>query len=204
MRPPDRRQIRAMLAMSAHPSVWPAMTVRHWARLAELMLDAIPDDEAARAEVRRAHPGWTDQADAAADEAMALHDELVVPGVDRVSLNVDHAAEMAMRGQVLRVMAGLVGELLDTCPHVSVSCPRPMFAASWTRQVDCLACFRVSEQPDPSPEEARTCDLCGRLGREPTTLATPTIGILTIGMGVCARCVHRLSLLAPPGGRHAD
>ena len=198
----DRDQITRILAWTSVPANWRMMTPRHWRRLGWLMLRAVPDEAEAREEIRQAHPGWADQADAAAAEAFGMTD-LGIPGYDRVILDPDFTAECALRGQVLRVLAGLAGGCLTACPHASVETPRPIFAAAWGDRVDCRRCVTTHQQPDPTPLQARTCDLCGRVGRKPTILATPQVGMLTIGMGVCPDCVIRLALNTP-GVAHRD
>lgn len=191
---PDRRAVWAMLTWTSVPAIWRQLTPRHWAALGRLMIDAIPDEDAARAEVNERHPGWADQADAAAAEAFRLTDRAVIPGTDRVTMEPDRIAEWGLRGQVLRIMAGLAGGSLKGCQHVDIATPTPMFAASWGTYVTCRRCFARAPREEPSAVEAVTCDLCGRRQHHrPVMLATPTVGLLTIGMGVCVDCVARMA-----------
>lgn len=189
----QRGEILTLLSMTARPEVWRMMQARHWAKLGRWVSTAV-DEDAERAKIREAHPAWADQADAAADEAMALAGLGLGVGVVRGELNIDAPAEWALRGQVIRVLAGLASGCLTGCPHADLHFPRPLFAASWGSRVDCRNCLASHEQPDPSPVEARTCDLCGLVQWMPTRLATPTIGMLTLGLGVCPKCVRRMGV----------
>jgi hypothetical protein len=185
--------IRSLMAMTARPEVWRVMQARHWLKLGRMMTEIV-DEDAERARIRESYPAWADQIDAASDEALALAGLPLGGAPIRGELNIDQAAEWALRGQVVRVLAGLASKCLTGCPHADLYRPRPLFAASWGNRVDCRACLASHEQPDPSWVEARTCDLCGRVQREPTRLATPTIGMLTVGLGVCTRCVRRMGV----------
>jgi hypothetical protein len=190
----QRPAILALLSMTARPEVWRAMQSRHWAKLGRWVTECV-DEDAERAAIREAHPAWADQADAAADESLALAGLPLADGVSRGELNIDAAAGWALRGQVVRVLAGLASGCLIGCPHADLHYPRPLFAASWGNRVDCRACLHRHEQPDPSPIEVLTCDLCGRVQAWPTKLATPTIGMLTLGLGVCPKCIRRMGVV---------
>jgi hypothetical protein len=195
----DRDQISRILRTTTRPDVWAMMGPLDWAYLGHLMMGAVPDEAEARAWVREFDSAWADQVEAANRDATALQ----AGGGPRLSLPADHQAEAAMRGQALRVMAGLRGGAMQRCPHVSLRQPRPMFAASWSARVDCGQCLRHSQQPEPTPVQARTCDLCGRIRWRPVGLITPVVGPLTIGMGACSACITRLAVVAGvpwPGG----
>lgn len=183
-----------LLAYSSLPRVWRALTWAHWTAMGAAMMLVDTGTEESRDRVRERHPAWADQADAAADEALRLVTATTIPGRDPGWFEPDDQAEAALRGQALRIVAGLAGGCLQACPHADVSRPRPLFAAAWGDRVDCLPCFRSAPPPDTpmSAAESHRCDLCGRVSSGPVLLATPTIGMLTIGMGVCRRCLRRL------------
>jgi hypothetical protein len=189
-----------MLAWTSVPGIWHQLGPREWAKLGAAMIEATGDQEATRAEVRADHPAWADQAEAAAAEAEALA-RREIAGLNREELWADLEGEAALRGQVLRVVAGLAGGALTGCPHADVSAPRPLFAAAWGTRVDCRACFPRAPVQNPSPVESRTCDLCGKVQFRPVLLATPTVGMITLGLGVCSRCLARMRRVevAPPG-----
>ena len=195
----DYAQISAILRSTTVPAVWAMMGPLDWAYLGHLMMQAVPDEDDARAMVREHSPGWADQVEAANRDAEAYQ----ASGGPRLALPADHQAEAAMRGQALRVMAGLRGGAMLPCPHVDLRQPRPIFAASWSRLVDCRTCLRTRTQPEPTAVQARTCDLCGRIRWRPVGLITPVIGPVTIGMGACTACITRLAVVAGvpwPGG----
>jgi hypothetical protein len=196
----DQRAIARMLAWTSIPEVWRQLGPREWAKLGAAMIEATGDEDEARAQVRAAHPGWADQADAAADEAGQLA-RRPIAGISREDLIADPAAEAALRGQVLRVLAGLAGGSMAGCPHADVATPRPLYAAAWGTRVDCRDCFPRSPVQNPTPVESRTCDLCGRVQLRTVLLATPTVGMITLGLGVCSRCLARMRRVevAPPG-----
>jgi hypothetical protein len=194
---PGRRYMLRVLAWVSIPAIWRQLGPREWARLGEWMMTALGDEDAARAEVYRAHAAWADQADAAADEAHRLN-ALPFPGeYDRAEIMPDQLGEAALRGQALRVLAGLSGGSLTGCPHASWDAPRPLFAASWGRRVDCRDCFRHAPVEEPTPLDARTCDICARVYLRPVVLATPTVGMMTIGLGICTRCIRRMAEAQP-------
>jgi hypothetical protein len=196
-RDPRREAMMRALAYTSVPAIWVRMTAADWAKLGAVMIKAVGDEDRARAEVREAHPGWADQADAAADEAIRLAARKpIMPGIDRAEVMPDEAAEAGLRGQVLRVLAGLAGGCLEGCPHADVMNPRPLFAAAWGTRVDCRKCLPAAPVQEPTPIEARTCDLCGRVQFRPVLLATPTVGMITLGLGVCSRCLSRMAMIS--------
>jgi hypothetical protein len=194
--PAGRALVAIVLNRVQMPRVWAAMTPSHWIGLGRFIMWALPDDEAVRGQMADEHPGWAEQADAAADEAWKLANDVEYPGRVRAFMIPDDAARAAMRGQACRVLAGISGGAMAHCRHIDPAAPRPMFATAWGSRVDCQRCLPLYPDQVPTPTQARTCYLCARVGLSPAHLATPTIGMVAIMMGVCGRCIARLATTA--------
>lgn len=202
MTAPDERGVpaevfvQAIIAFTSKPDVWHTMTPRRWARLGRLVTVAVGDRDQVLDIIRERHPGWADQTDAAADEAHRLAG-MSPPGIHTRYLDPDFAAMCALRGQALRVITGVRGGAMRPCPHVDITRPRPLYASAWGHRVQCRRCLITDPHPeDPTRAESRICDMCGEKQRSPVILATPTVGILTVGMGVCDACVARMAAVA--------
>lgn len=191
--------LTSLLGHLSDPRLWRRLSRRDWVELGALVTRAWHDQgEAIRNVVRDRNPGWADQADAAAAESRVIGGVLLEPGMLRAQVYPDDRAEAALRGYVIRVMAGMGSGCLRSCEHASWSRPIPMFTAAWSNRVACKACFDPAAFLARSWFQARYCDLCGETGRRPTTLTTPSLGALTIALGACEGCVGRL--VEGPGG----
>ena len=188
----NRARVELLLSYLAVPKVWRAMTLADWVKAGWWVTVSIGDEDHAREVIREHHPAWADQADAAEAEAHKLAEAIQLPGTVRATAPPDFQAECALRGHALRILAGIAGGELARCAHAEVWSPRPLFAAAWGDRVDCERCFAFAPAQERPEVDQHICDLCGRYQSRRVALATPTLGMLTIGMGICAQCIARM------------